>query len=94
MSQAEIVKSRIIDVEWRPSEAPPKTNGQGNGHHSNGNGAARSSTTAITLQQQPASEALTTTFVWSSPVSIVEEVELPAAKDIRLVTLWAPGSAP
>jgi Mrp family chromosome partitioning ATPase len=86
MSQVEIVKSRIIDVEWRPDEALPKSNG----HHANG--ASRPNVTAITLQPQPTTEAIAT-FAWSSPVTIVEEVELHTMVDPRLVALTAPGSA-
>ena len=55
---------------------------------SNGHGHRRSST-AITLQAQPVTQSITT-FAWNtSPVSIVEEVELPARLDSRLVVLGA-----
>jgi Mrp family chromosome partitioning ATPase len=87
MTQAEILKSRIIDVERIPDDVSFMSGG---GHASNG--GPRSSSTAIALREKPMSEALSP-FVWSSPVAIVEEVALPAALDVRLVALRAPGSA-
>ena len=58
-----------------------------------GSNGHRRSSTAITLQAPPVAQAITT-FAWNtSPVSIVEEVDLPARLDSRLVVLGAPGSA-
>jgi Mrp family chromosome partitioning ATPase len=85
MTQAEILKSRIIDVQQTTAEILPNRNGHGS------SGAQRSSPAAIALREQPVNAA-PTTFVWSSPVTLVEEVALPTALDARLVVLRAPGS--
>jgi Mrp family chromosome partitioning ATPase len=69
MSQAEIVKSRIIDVVWQPREPPPAT------------------------RPEP-SPAEITTFAWATtPVVVVEDVQLPPQPDTRLVALNEPDSS-
>ena len=101
MSQAEIVKSPIINVVWSANDAnqtPPRSNGNGNGNH---HGSRHPSVTQRIepLPQQPVeaivprpAEAITT-FAWTStPVALVEEVELQQKLDPRLVALGAPGS--
>jgi Mrp family chromosome partitioning ATPase len=98
MSQAEIVKSPIISVVWSTNQASriqPEANAQ---HH----GPRHTSTTQRieAFPQQPVeaiaarpSEAITT-FAWAStPVALIQEVELSRELDQRLVMLRAPGSA-
>lgn len=81
MPQSDVVKSRIVDVEWSPApEAPPPE-------------AARvvPTTQAIATQRIP-SQAIAN-FAWSSPpVILMEEVELPRVPDPRLVMLREPSS--
>jgi Mrp family chromosome partitioning ATPase len=99
MSQAEIVKSPIINVVWSATEAgqaPAQSNGNGNGH---GPSPRRPSTTQRI--GSPPIEAIAprpveaiTTFAWTNtPVALIEEVELSRELDPRLVMLRAPGSA-
>lgn len=95
MSQAEIVKSRIIDVVWNANQANPKGNGHGHGSRQ------QATTQRIEVVPQKAVEAIAprpveaiTTFAWTStPVALVEEVQLSGALDSRLAMLGAPGSA-
>ncbi len=87
MSQAEIVKSRIIDVMWAPGHATANGNG-----HTNDARAQQEVRTAL-ARPQPEPPPTITTFAWAnSPLSFVQDVELGAALDSRLVALSAPGS--
>lgn len=77
MPQVEIVKSPIISVVRSPNDGASKHNGH----------------PSATVQAVPVRPAETiTTFAWnSSPIALIEEVELPSHPDARLVTLNAPG---
>ena len=87
MSQVEIVKSRIVDIVRAPDD-PRSSSAQEPAH-------ARRQTLALTMWPDPAPAPQTiTTFAWNQlPVSVVEEVELPALLDARLSVLLDPGSA-
>jgi Mrp family chromosome partitioning ATPase len=98
MSQAEIFKSHIIDVVQSPSPA----NGaevESKAHQPRPRPA--SITQRIEAPARPPVEAIAprpveaiTTFAWAStPVTLIEEVELPQELDPRLVMLQAPASA-
>ena len=82
MPQSDVIKSRIVDVEWSPAaEAPPPETAR-----------VGATTQAITTQRIP-SQAIAS-FAWSSPpVILMEEVELPRVPDPRLVMLREPSSA-
>ena len=97
MSQAEIVKSPIISVVWSTNQAN-RIQPEGNAHH---HGQRHTTTTQrIEPLPQPPVEAIAarpteaiTTFAWAStPVALIEEVELSPELDQRLVMLRAPGS--
>lgn len=81
MPQSDVVKSRIVDVDWSPAPdaaAPEPARAVGSTH-------------AITTQRIPI-QAIAS-FAWSSPpVILTEEVELPALPDPRLVVLREPSS--
>jgi Mrp family chromosome partitioning ATPase len=97
MSQAEIVKSPIINVVWNSNQA---NSTKGNGHQ---HGSRHPSTTTQRIEVVPPRpveavvprqvEAITT-FAWTStPVVLIEEVQLPGELDPRLAVLGAPGAA-
>jgi len=86
MSQAEIVKSRIVDIVRAPSDPRPT--------HAQEPAPPQRQTLALTRLPDPAPAAVISTFAWhASPVTVVEEVELPKRVDPRLTVLIDPGSA-
>jgi Mrp family chromosome partitioning ATPase len=98
MSQAEIFKSPIISLARSASPAnaaQPASNGESPGARPG------STTQRIEALPRPPVEAIATrpmeaitTFAWeNTPVTLIEEVELPPELDPRLVMLHAPGSA-
>lgn len=82
MPQPDVVKSRIVDVDWSPApDLPPPEPAR-----------VVASSHAITTQRIPAE--VIAKFAWTAPpVVLMEEVELPALPDPRLVVLREPSSA-
>lgn len=87
MSQAEIIKSRIIDISW----APPAT--RSNGHRGGTIPIAplAEAPSVKTAEPEPPREVITT-LALSTPVMVIEDVELEAPFDPRLSVLSAPTS--
>ncbi len=97
MSQAEVGKSRIIDVVWNPNDANQAL-AKSNGHHRGSRLTTTQRLDAVppkpvtAIAPRPAESI--TTFAWTtSPVELIEEVTLPRPLDPRLAVLGAPGSA-
>jgi Mrp family chromosome partitioning ATPase len=97
MSRAEIVKSPIISVVWNSNQ--PNQGSKSNGHEH----APRQVSTTQRIEVVPPKpveavvprpvEAITT-FAWTStPVALIEEVQLSGELDPRLAVLGAPGAA-
>lgn len=78
MSQADIIKSRIIDVEWSVAPSPVQPVGR------------RSRPDHPVAQ--PSTPAPVTALALAAPVFVSEQVELSGSLDPRLVMLSAPGS--
>src|SRR5688572_26132494 len=82
MPQSDVVKSRIVDVDWSPAPGLPAPEPA----------RAVASSHAITTQRIPSE--VVSSFAWSAPpVILMEEVELPARLDPRLVVLHERSSA-